>query len=88
MELRTSGSELRKKKQYRNSGPVLADYQILTVADQREAEALVLNSGPAEADYGKNSRCPPLNLTIVTNTLMKRMKRKRGDDNKQGRTLW
>jgi hypothetical protein len=58
------------------------------VADQREVEALFLNSGPAEMDYGKNSGCPPLNLTIVTNTLMKRIKRKPGDDNKQGRTLW
>ncbi len=28
------------------------------VADQREADALFLNSGPAEADYGKNSGSP------------------------------
>ncbi len=39
---------------------LLADYQIFKVADQREAEALFSNSGPAEADYGKNSGCPPL----------------------------
>jgi hypothetical protein len=30
--------------------------------DQREAEALFLNSGPAETDYGKNSGCPPLSI--------------------------
>jgi hypothetical protein len=28
--------------------------------EQGEAEALFLNSGPAETDYGKNSGCPPL----------------------------
>jgi hypothetical protein len=31
--------------------------------DQRDAEALFLNSGPAEADYGKNSGCPPLSFS-------------------------
>jgi hypothetical protein len=36
----------------------------LKVADQCKAEALFLNSRPAEAYYGKNSRCPSLlNLT-------------------------
>jgi hypothetical protein len=34
----------------KNRGGGIADYQI---ADQREAEALFLDRGPAEADYGK-----------------------------------
>jgi hypothetical protein len=34
--------------------------KFLKDADQREAQALFVNSGPAEADYGKNSGCQPL----------------------------
>jgi hypothetical protein len=41
----------------------LADNKFLKIADQCEAEAPFLNSGPAEADYGKNSGCPPLYIT-------------------------
>jgi hypothetical protein len=64
-ELRTSGSALGK-----NSGSGIADQRRRTakfvkVADQREAEALFLNSGPAESDYGKNSGCPPLVVSTM-----------------------
>ncbi len=44
----------------KNSGSEIVDQRqrttkFLKVSDQCEAEALFLNSGPAEADYGKNS---------------------------------
>jgi hypothetical protein len=41
-------------------GKNLRTTKFLKVADQREAEAIFLNSGPAEADYGKHSGCLPM----------------------------
>ncbi len=41
---------------------LLQPTKFLKVADQHEAEALFLNSGPAEADYVENSGC--LSLTL------------------------
>ncbi len=70
-ELQTGSSALQKKKWQWNCGLVAAQYgknsgsriadkrqrttKFLKVADQCEAEALFINSGPAEVDYGKNS---------------------------------
>jgi hypothetical protein len=48
----------------------------LKVADQREAETRFQNSGPAEADYEKNSGCPPL-YSMRSDRLLRKSRRYR-----------
>ncbi len=62
VELRASGSTQGKKAVAEKRTSASRLFKFFKVADQCEAEALFLNSGPAEADYGKNSGCPPLQL--------------------------
>jgi hypothetical protein len=59
-KLRTSGSTLQKNSNSGIGDQRLWTTKFLNVADQPEDEAQILKSGPAEADYGKNSGCPPL----------------------------